>query len=1085
MFYQTTRMKNQLTKQNQSIQQEWFRFLLNRVFVFLCIVAIGSQAAASDTDKRATRIKGKSVSESLMAEAGNPAQPRTVTGRVTDSESGEALIGVNIMIEGTTTGVITDFNGNYNLTAPGTESVLVFSYIGYNTERIVVGNRNLINVNLVMETSELDEVVVIGYGTQRKLTVTGAIGNIEADEIIKSPTSSINNALAGRAAGVMTIQSTSEPGRDFAEIFIRGRATTGNTQPLILVDGIERDITRLDPNEVESINVLKDASATAVFGVRGANGVIVVTTKTGHLATKPTISFSYNYGLQGYNRVPRSLPAVEFMKNYNYGAYTDATNKATFTPYFTGENFEMWRSGVDPIFHPDVDWFDFMLSETVPTKQSNLNIQGGTKRAKYFVSLGYYNAVGFFEAANIIDDWEVNSQTKRYNIRVNTDFQWTKKFSTSVKFSTSISDGNFPRNTGDLNEVLNNMFASAPIVGQPAIDGKYIASTKGLEAFKTVDTSPFNLFYGNGFRLDYNSRTNIDLTTKYDLDVLTEGLSIRGKFAYDNYYSQTAVRYRQIDRFQVIRTAPGYEGDYYALIPTEFSAPWNTQSEDFGQTARMYSEAALDYGRTLAGGHTVGGLFLGTMERSFRGGNPALPYNYMGLVARVTYNYKRKYMGEVNMGYNGSENFKRGNQFGFFPSFSLGYVISEENFFPKNNVFTFLKVRGSYGLVGNDNIGGGRFQYTPSVFAPSNNAYWFGGTNRVGTAGFNELAIGNPLISWEVAEKTNIGLETKFFKDKLSLSGDIFKETRSGIYGKYNNVSYTFGDIDKLPSFNLGQVENKGFEIESAFRNSVGNDFSYNISGNFTYAKNKRVYFDEIPPAYPNLIETGLPIGQPFMLQADGFYTSWDEINDPNRILSIWETASPLQPGDLKYVDINGDGIIDTNDRIPYGYSNVPEIFYGMTTGLRYKNFDITVLIQGAAHVQTSRGTRPFIGPGFGGVTDGVYEQWTMERYLSGDDIKYPRASIAGGALHSWQSNTQLVESASYIRIKNVEFGYNFDRGFLRKLGMSSMRPYISGQNLFTYSPLRHWDPESLRASGGNFRYPVSRILNFGVRANF
>jgi hypothetical protein len=329
-------------------------------------------------------------------------------------------------------------------------------------------------------------------------------------------------------------------------------------------------------------------------------------------------------------------------------------------------------------------------------------------------------------------------------------------------------------------------------------------------------------------------------------------------------------------------------------------------------------------------------------------------------------------------------------------------------------------------------------------------------------------------------------MEIKFLNDKLSLSGDLFKEDREGIYGKYNNVPYTFGDINKLPSFNLGKVENKGYEIEASYRGKPSNDFSYYISGNYTFARNKRVYFDEITPAYPNLVQTGLPIGQPFMLQAEGFYTSWEQINDTTRVKSIWESPSnPVQPGDFIYTDVNEDGVIDTNDRLPIGYSNVPEIFYGITTGLSYKNFDISILIQGAAHVQMSHGSRPFVGPGFGGITDGVYEQWSMERYLSGDDVKYPRNTVASGSLHSFQGNSGLIENARYIRLKNVEFGYSFENTLLRRLGMKSLRPYFSGQNLLTFSPMRHWDPESIRASGGNYRYPVSRIINFGVKASF
>jgi TonB-linked SusC/RagA family outer membrane protein len=1020
-------------------------------------------------------------------------QPRTVTGKVTDKDTGEPLTGVNIVVEGTTTGVMSNVNGTYSIMVPNDNATLAFSFVGYNTQRMVVSSKATIDIVLVSTTSVLEEVVVIGYGTQKKITITGAVGNIQAAEIIKSPTSSINNALAGRAAGIVTIQSTSRPGQDFAEIFIRGRATTGSTSPLILVDGIERDITLLDPNEVESLNVLKDASATAVFGVRGANGVIVVTTKTGKYGLKPQISFSANYGFQNYTRVPRLLPATEYMKMVNLKQYTDAANKSTFVPAFSGEDIELWRKGVDPIFHPDIDWFDYMMADWVPTSQENLNISGGTKKAKYFVSLGHYGATGFFKHGDL-EDMKMNDVTDRYNIRVNTDFQWTKDFSTSVKFSTQISQGDGTAN--DFNSILNNTFSSGPIVGQPLVDGYMIQSTEGLAPYKTIEVNPYTILYGSGERLAYSSRTNVDLTMRYELNALTKGLSVRGKFAYDNYYTWNTVRNRNYQKAQVVKTpgyaANDYSGNYYTLVQTVYAGAWYTSSESYSQTDRLYGEAALEYNNTFEGGHTLSALLLGTMERSFKPSwsdgttvSPALPFNYMGLVGRLTYNYHDRYMGEVNMGYNGSENFKKGHQFGFFPSFSLGYVISEENFFPKNNILTFLKLRGSYGKVGNDNIGKTRFNYTPSVYGLSN-SYFFGTSTLTTRSGYIEGAAGNPDISWEVAKKSDIALDLKFFHDQVTLTVDLFKEKRDGIFGQYNNVPYTYGDLTKLPSFNLGKVENKGYEIEAGFKSKGNPDFQYWVNGNFSFARNKRVYFDEIPPAYENLAATGYPIGQPYRLQVIGFYTSWDEINDPTRPKSIWETSTPIQPGDFKYLDVTGDGIINTNDRLPLGYSNIPEIFYGFSAGIKYKNFDVNFLAQGAAHVNTEYGGATFGMGGYGAIMDVAYEQWSMERYLSGDNIKYPRPSnIASG--HDFQSNTSLVENARYLRLKNIEIGYNFTKGVLKKFGIETLRPYINGQNLLTATPLRHWDPETVRAVGAidRAKYPVSRIINFGVRANF
>jgi TonB-linked SusC/RagA family outer membrane protein len=1011
-------------------------------------------------------------------------QPRTVTGVITDAKTGEPLIGVNIVVQGTNTGVITDFTGKYSITVPNSNAILIFSYIGYNTETRAVGDATNLTLGLTAEAESLDEVVVIGYGTQRKISVTGAISTVKSEEILKSPVSSINNALAGRAAGVITVQSTSEPGKDVAEIFIRGRATTGNSSPLILVDGVERDMTTLDPNEVESINILKDASATAVYGVRGANGVIIVTTKVGRASTKPQVSFNYNYSLQEYTRVPRLLPAAEWMKMYNQKSYTDASNKATWIAPFTGEQIEKWRSGADPIFNPDVNWWDVMLTQWVPSGRENLNVSGGTKKARYFVSLGHYFADGFYTKANLLPGWNLNSTSNTYNIRANTDFDWTDRFSTSIKFGTQMF---YYEGTGqtNLNAHLNNGMISSPIGNTPIVDGKLIQRTDELLPYAS-GFSPWVQLYNGGMLNTFTSRTNIDLTSRYELDFITEGLSIRGKFAYDNYYRQRVNSTQSYDQYRIVRTGPYGTPNNYALVQATYWGPWSS-TENFDQTARLYGEGALEYNRTLTGGHTLGGLFLGTMEREYDGGTPALPFNYMGLVARVTYNYRQKYMTDINMGYNGSENFAPGNQFGFFPSFALGYVVSEESFFPKNDVFTFLKIRGSYGKVGNDNIGA-RFAFTPDAFALANNQYWFGRDTYTGYAGYGESTIGNPLISWEVSTKSNIAAELKFFKNQLSLSAELFKENREGIYGKYNNVSYIFGDVSKLPSFNLGQVENKGYEINFDFRPSNNSPFQYYFEGNYSFSKNKRVYFDEVPPLYPNLAQTGLPIGQRFGLIVEGFYTTWDEINDPARIKSIWEPTYPIQPGDLKYKDVNEDGIIDTNDRAPMGYTNVPEIFFGLSTGFSYNNWDVSVLIQGATHVMDEL-TGEFVGmKGINrSINDQIYDQWTMEKYLSGDNINFPRHTLEAGGSHNHQGNTYFLEDASYLRLKNLEVGYTLPRSFSQKLRMQNFRINLSGQNLLTACRQYAWDPEVSRANGSNARgkYPVSRIYNIGVRVNF
>lgn len=1025
-----------------------------------------------------------------MGSSGIEMQQIRVTGQITEEKTGEPLIGVNIFIEGTTTGTISDLNGFYTITVPNANSVLIFRFVGYIEVHQMVGNNTLINLSMTESLSVMEEVVVVGYGTQRKVSVTGAITSVAAAELIKSPVGSISNALAGRSPGLITIQSSGEPGRNTAELFIRGRATTGNTQPLILVDGVERSMDNLDMNEVSSINILKDASATAVYGVRGANGVIIVTTKSGLVGSKPKVSFTANYGIQNFARNPRLLTATEWIKMYDWQQYNDAANKDAWNPLFSGEEIELYRSGADPIFHPDNDWFEMLLGKNAPSSQQNINISGGNQKVKYFVSIGHFGETGFYgDAVSRLSGWEANPLSHRYNIRVNTDFQWTKKFSTSVRFARQIL-----RNTGPnkvLTSILNGSAVWAPIYGKPFIDGKYINQTDGLTLYGS--NNHMMQFFNEGYRVDHNSTSNVDITSRYDLGSLLDGLSVRGKFSYDTYYFQHVRRHQAWDQYNVKRIAPGYAGNHYTLVQTVFASPWSS-TESHSQNVKLYGEAALDYNKEFAGKHLVSGLLLATMERTYTptknnaAVTPLLPFNYMGIVSRVTYSYEDRYMGEVNMGYNGSENFRVGNQFGFFPSFSLGYVISEESFFPQNEVLTFMKVRGSYGLVGNDNIGAARFPYTPSSFSEQANTAYFGRTTVRGYEGYNENTIGNPGIGWEVSKKGNIGAEMRLFSDKLSVTGDLFKEMREGIFGKYNNVASTFGPTSILPSFNLGIVENKGYEIETEFRNTTPGGFHYWIGGNYSFARNKRVYFDEVPPAYDNLRQTGYPINQPYWLNVTGFYTSWEEINDPNRIKSIWESGNPIRPGDYIYEDVNGDKVIDTNDRKPIGYSNVPEIFFGINMGLRWKNFDIYALIQGADHVMGQLDAGTFGFGAYGAIRDISYEQWNMEKYLSGDEIKYPRATnLTKTAGHNFQGNSNLIENARYIRLKNLEAGYNFEKNIISVIGMESLRVYVNGQNILTATPMRQYDPEIFRSSGniGRGKYPVSIVYNIGVRANF
>jgi TonB-linked SusC/RagA family outer membrane protein len=1043
--------------------------------LILCFVAfsvsIYSQSSKGEQTKNTT-VKANSTLK------------KKISGKVTDTFN-LPLPGVNIMVKGTSIGTITDVNGNFELHIPEDAKIIVFTSVGLQKEE-VSADKSIYNIVLKDNAVSINEVVVVGYGTQKKVSVTGAISSVDTKEMIKSPTTSVQNALAGRSPGLTIIQKSGAPGQDFADIYIRGKATYGNSSPLILVDGIERDITTIDPNEIESINILKDASATAVYGVRGANGVIVVTTKVGSISNVPIVTISANYGITNPTRIPRSLNSGEYARMTNAAALNDVRTSdfpngpAGYANVFSDADIALYENGKDPIFHPNTDWNALLIKKNTPQQNYNVNISGGTNKVKYFVSLGYLSQQGNFGGLQVFKDLPSNGNVNRYNIRSNTDFQWTKNFTTSLKISTQITDGRNADWVAGTSNVLHAIWATTPISSIPLYDGKIIAATPELKNYSNV-VNPLDL-YNVSYTKNYISRTTVDLSTEYKLDAITKGLSVRGKFAYDNYYAQNATFSRQNDMYEIRRTASGYTGDYYSLVQTSFETPF-TSSETYASNYRLYSEASLNYTRSFNSIHNVSALLLGTAERSYKGGNPALPYNYLGLVGRVTYDFKRKYLFELNIGYNGSENFAVGHQFGFFPAYSLGYVISEEKFFPKNFVISFLKIRGSEGKVGNDKVGTGRFLYTPSSFnsvTPTLYGLRFGDTNVLPTALYTEAKIGNPDISWEVATKSNIGFDMKMFDDRLTITADLFKERRDGILGNYNNVPYTFGDLTTLPSYNLGIVENGGYEIEIGYRSSNHKAFQYWVNGNYSFARNKIVYSDEIVPAYPNLVRTGLPINQPFMLVADGFYNSWAEVNDPKRIKTIWDHN--VQPGDLKFKDINGDGIIDNNDVTAVGYGSVPEIVYGMNLGLSFKNFDFSVLIQGTGHVSNYYSVPIAFIQSWGPRTEADLYAWTADKYAAGDAILYPRLSNGAPTANS-QINSYLNLDASYVRLKNIELGYALDTKLLKKFGCESMRIFVNGQNVALLSKMKYWDPESVSSS--DRQYPVNVVWNIGVKANF
>lgn len=1002
---------------------------------------------------------------------GQSNQDVTISGVVRSQEDGTTLPGVNVLLQGTTRGTVTDIDGRYTITVPATGGTLIYTFIGFVAVEIAVENQSEINVDMITDTQSLQEVVVIGYGEQKKATLTGAVSTIGSKDLIQSPVANISNALVGRLPGLIAVQSSGEPGFDQSSIKIRGIATLNagaESDPLILVDGVQRsNLNQIDPNEIKTLSILKDASATAVFGVRGANGVILITTKTGE-SGKPVISYTANFGVQSPNALPELLGSYDYAMLRN-----EASVNSGQSPYFSDESLEHYKNGTDPYFHPDVDWFDLVLKDYSAQQQHNFNISGGSENVKYFISLGYFDQNGAYDVQDVQTAYSANPKYRRYNFRSNFDIDFNEDFSASIKLGSQFSDSNYPGYGAG--EIFFRILNSNPMMNPGIVDGMLIS---GVEGLPSSSGSPLDAIVNNGFQRNFNSTVTTNVSLNHKLNFITEGLSARGMVAYDNYYQHAVSRSKESVKYRIVRDPQ--DNTKPVFLPQGMDAPFGF-SESYGRNRKVYFEGALDYVKNM-GDHNITAMGLYMQERYTAPGQEYnVPRGYQGVVGRVTYNYREKYLTEFNMGYNGSENFPEGKRFGFFPSFSLGWILTEEAFMPAGDVLSFLKVRGSYGEVGNDKIGGARFLYLPSVFYPNSGGYHFGnyGSNYQWFSGSQEGRVGNPDVTWERAKKLNIGLEAGFFQDKLRVNADVFSENR-------DNILWYLGTVPalvqaQLPPVNIGQVKNKGFEVEVSYNNNIG-QLNYWVKGNYSVSRNKILYMDEPLRAHPWLQRTGHPVGQHWGLVSDGFYNTPEELSAaPNSAF-----AAELQLGDIRYLDQNGDGTIDQNDEVPIGYSNFPQVIYGLSFGADYKGFDFSILFQGADKASTYIGEMGAwaFDTDWRNATTRHLERWTPERYEAGLPITYPRVELSPTqGKHNYRPSDFWLEDASYLRLKNVEVAYRFQAGFLNKIGASNMRVFVNGNNLLTWSSMKNYDPEAPAGRGGF--YPQMRVYNVGVNVQF
>lgn len=1018
----------------------------------------------------------KGYSNEAFSSEGMQQNTVKVTGTVKDT-NGEPIIGANVMVVGSATGVITDIDGNFTLNVP-VGSKLQFSFIGYKEQVVPVKKGISLNIVLEEDAQMLGEVEVVAYGVQKKVSVTGAISSMRGDDLLKTPAGSISNILSGQVSGISSVQYSGEPGADAADIYVRGIATTNNATPLIQVDGVERDFSQIDPNEIESVTILKDASATAVFGVRGANGVILITTKRG-AEGKAKISFTTSAGVNVRTK------ELEFANSYQYASYVNMmrTNDGN-EPLYSDEQLAAFRDHTNPLLYPDINWIDYCMNKAAFQSQHNVSISGGTNNMRYFVSAGLFTQDGMFKQFNLTDDF--NFDYKRYNYRANLDFDISKTTLLSVNIGGRVESKRTPESGEDQNQLFRKLYWAVPFASAGIVDGKYIKTNADYVTKPGADG--LESYYGKGFRNQTTNVLNLDLVLDQKLDFITKGLSIKLKGSYNSSYSTTKIASSSVATYTPVVDDKG------AITYKKSGSDSQTsyREGDYGKGRDWYMELALNYNRKF-GNHSVTGLFLyNQSKRYYPGGTyDYIPTGYVGLVGRVTYDWKTRYLAEFNVGYNGSENFNPENRYGFFPAGSIGWIVSEEPFFaPIKKVVNYFKVRATLGMVGNDNYAGQRFLYLPGSYGYGQNndhngpGGFFG--QNIGNAkpGAWEATQSNPYAKWETAVKQNYGLDFNILNDHLSVSADYFIEKRRDILRTPDYLPGILGMT--LPAINVNKVENKGFEIQAKWNDRIGTDFRYWANFNISFARNKIVFMNEVEQNEPWMYQTGRRINSRSMYKFWGFYDETADLRYQEEFgIPISDHGITLQPGDAVYVDLNKDGKLDGNDATrDIGFTDLPEYTAGLNLGFSWKNFDFSMQWTGAWNVD--RMLSEFRQPLGDTQNKGLLLYQYENTWRSSEDsytAKFPRITATNRKNNFEKGSDLYLINASYLRLKNIEIGYNFDFPFMRKLKLNSCRMYVNGYNLLTFTAFDWGDPESRQSDRPN--YPLTRVFNIGLKLGF
>ncbi len=1001
---------------------------------------------------------------------------KKVTGTIVD-EKGEPIIAASVLVDKTTIGTVTDVNGKFQLNIPSLNATLRVTYIGYETQNVLLNGRSSLAIVLKESATSLDEVQVIAYGTQKKVTITGAISSMSGTDLLKTPVASLGNALAGKINGVSAVQYSGEPGADNPAIFIRGMGSlnSNSSTPLILVDGVERDFTQIDPNEVENISVLKDASSTAVFGVRGANGVILVTTKRG-AEGKPKVSLTTSFGMQVPTRLLKFANSYQYASFYNEAQVNDGVTdpaKLKFQPNV----LKAFQDHSNPLLYPDTDWLDMVLKPSAMQSQHNINISGGTDKVRYFVSLGAISQSGLFKTFD--SGYNFNFDYKRYNYRANLDMDLTKSTLLSINIGGYSATKNTPISNEDQNQLFRQLYWATPFSGAGIVDGKWIKTNSDI--IKDPGSDGLSPYYGKGYNAKTVNSLNLDLVLQQKLDFITQGLSVKLKGAYNTDYTHTKQRSSSIPYYTTLLDA---NGNVALMKSGDNSQLGFSESLDAGRN--WYAEFGVNYARKF-GDHNVTALALYNQSKTYYPASYTdIPSGYTGLVGRITYDYLSRYLFDVNVGYNGSENFAPGKRYGLFPAVSAGWIITEESFMKNQDIVNYLKLRVSYGVVGNDKLyingTAQRFLYLPNSYTIGGTGYNFGTNVGSNQPGAYEGNMNNPNVTWEKERKQNYGFDATFLKDRLKLSGDYFFNRRKDILITMNSMPGYLGM--SLPPMNKGVVENHGFEASLKWQDKLSKKFTYWINGNLSFARNKIIEQDEVTPNEDYLWRTGHSVGQPFVRTFWGFYD--DTANARYKAqygTDIATHAGGLKPGDCVYVDLNKDGVINSDDVSAQGYTDNPEYTAGLTLGFSYSGFDLSMQINGAwntSRVLEETFSNPMGDTNAKGLLLSQYEnRWTQETAAT---ATLPRASIQAKSNNTVASTLFLVD-ASYIRLKNIEIGYNFNLDIIKRAGISSLRIFANGYNLVTLDKLKISDPESRTSSRPN--YPLTKVFNVGLKVGF